>query len=295
MPLIENVSSIDLSQRGSGAVRRLIWRTVRSNRGAAGEVAGVVPANAYGCLNLVLEGRPTSAKTALPECFVTGPLTVPLHTAVSGPLRSLSVVIQPWLLSDWFGVWPAAMVDRWLDVPDLSDVSDVGSALHKALGRLAEQPPKSDGDLSTLLKIPARRTDQIGAWLAIDVLEDAGVAAAAGRLLLSQRQYQRRFSACFGVAPRTWLRLRQSERALLSLANHANPFAPLAAMAQDHGFSDQAHFTRACTGAYGMPPATTRAQLRSRRTGHWALHGAQAASFESHVSMRREEEGCVQD
>src|SRR5437868_14400949 len=98
MPLIESVSSIDLSQRGSGAVRRLVWRTVRSNGGAAGEVVSVVPANAYGCLNLVLEGRPISGKAPLSECFVTGPLTAPSLTAVSGSLRSFSVVLQPCLL-----------------------------------------------------------------------------------------------------------------------------------------------------------------------------------------------------
>ena len=295
MSVIESVSSVDLSQRGSGAVRRLIWRTLRPADGSASDVVSVVPANAYGCLNLVLEGRPFAGQSALPACFVTGPLTAPLPTSVSGPLRSLSVVIQPWLLSDWFGVSPAAIVDKWLDVSDLPRVSDAGSALQEALDHLSRQPPGLDGTLLPLLEIPARGMGEVHEWLAIEVLEDAGVAAAARHLLLGQRQYQRRFSACFGVSPRTWLRLRQSERALLSLANPATPSATLAAIAQDHGFSDQAHFTRACTGAYGMPPATTRAQVRSRRTGHWALHGAQAASFESHAPKQREDESRAQD
>lgn len=102
-----------------------IWRTLApAGPAAASPVAAVVPANVYGCLNLIVRGEVHAAGRTLPPAFLTGPFTRPLSTRAGAPLRSLSLVIQPWVLAPWFGRPAGGLVDRLVDLDALAGYAD---------------------------------------------------------------------------------------------------------------------------------------------------------------------------
>lgn len=77
---------------------------------------------------------------------------------------------------------------------------------------------------------------------------------------LSTSHLARTFKNSVGVTPLGFIRRRRIERAKMLLANTS---AALAQVAQDCGFSDQAHFTRAFHDLVGLPPSRWRKNLRA--------------------------------
>ncbi|HWP11675.1 MAG TPA: AraC family transcriptional regulator, partial [Ramlibacter sp.] len=221
-----------------------IWRHVDAQ--CAGPVNARVPANIYACVNLVLQGRVESITKPggiLPDFFVTGPFTRPLATASAGPLHSVSLVIQPWLLRAWFGWAPAELIDALQDLRT-APAAEMAGPLHRALLAAASGPAAAERLWEALHAIsdPAAR---LAPPLSLQELLQDGVAAAARALGLGERQYERRFGLAMGVPPRTWLRIRRLESALVALAGDDTGAAALAQLAAETGFADQAHLTRA--------------------------------------------------
>jgi AraC-like DNA-binding protein len=66
-----------------------------------------------------------------------------------------------------------------------------------------------------------------------------------------------------GTSPYRYLLMRRLELARQRIHREC----PLADVACEAGFADQAHFTRVFKSAFGLTPARYRA-LRSRRTGY---------------------------
>ena len=82
--------------------------------------------------------------------------------------------------------------------------------------------------------------------------------AASG---LSRFDLARQFRARFGASPYRYALVRRLEWARERLGPR-----PLAQLALDAGFSDQAHFTRAFRGAFGLPPGRYLALLAATRS-----------------------------
>jgi AraC-like DNA-binding protein len=77
-------------------------------------------------------------------------------------------------------------------------------------------------------------------------------AAALGRAVgLGDRQLRRRFGDAVGYGPKTLERVLRFQR-FLTLARTNEPLAQLAF---DAGYADQAHLTRECSRLSGLPPA----------------------------------------
>lgn len=105
-----------------------------------------------------------------------------------------------------------------------------------------------------------------GAWLAqvrealLEEPEQAGslaeLAAACGR---HPSHLARQFRAAYGVTVGEFGRRVRLARAARRLAERHGP--PLAAVALEQGFADQAHFSRAFRAAYGCTPREFRARL----------------------------------
>jgi transcriptional regulator GlxA family with amidase domain len=90
------------------------------------------------------------------------------------------------------------------------------------------------------------------------------VADAAARLSVSERTLQRLFADYLGLTP-GWVlrrgRLHAAAERLIQLA--AGDPAPLAAVAVEFGYTDQAHLTNDFTSLIGVPPRTWLAELVS--------------------------------
>lgn len=236
-----------------------IWRQV----GAGATVTGAIHANSYACLNLVTQGRVAQGAAALPACFVTGPFTQPLPTTAEGPMRSVSVVLQPWLVTLLFGAAPSRLIDGWQDLTGRPDalLEAVASATLQASGplwtALAQALPPGAGD-------PARQ-------LALGVLRQQGLQAALTAAGLGERHYRRVFSAYMGLPPRTWLRLQRFDAMAQRLATSRS----LGELAAEAGYADQAHLTRETRAVAGQAPAKLREGLVQRAPGLWSLRPAE--------------------
>lgn len=80
------------------------------------------------------------------------------------------------------------------------------------------------------------------------------VGAAAHSLGVSERSLERLTQRTTGHPPRFWRALARVRRAALALGTAQ----PLAEIAADHGYADQAHFSRDCLRWLGQTPASLR-------------------------------------
>lgn len=107
-----------------------------------------------------------------------------------------------------------------------------------------------------------------------DLLADAiggdpalSISHWADAMGLSPASVSRGFSRAFGVSPK---RFRMEARVRRAMGAIAGTHEPLAQLAADHGFADQAHMTRALRSVAGTTPADLRAksvqstEMRSR-------------------------------
>lgn len=105
------------------------------------------------------------------------------------------------------------------------------------------------------------------------------IAEISGLCRLSFSYFVRAFTNTVGIAPYAWFvqqRISQAEHLLASTT------LPLAQVALECGFSDQAHFTKAFAKATGLTPARWRHQLLSARLVGLAESEAQ---FDSQPSL----------
>ncbi|MBA4045689.1 MAG: hypothetical protein C0510_00095 [Erythrobacter sp.] len=86
----------------------------------------------------------------------------------------------------------------------------------------------------------------------------ADLAHAAG---LSPNHFLRVFKRATGDTPYQYLRARRLQRACELLSRSS---LPLAELALDCGFANQAHFTAAFTRQFGVPPGRYRRAIRSK-------------------------------
>ena len=80
------------------------------------------------------------------------------------------------------------------------------------------------------------------------------VGAAAQSLGVSERSLERLTQRATGQPPRFWRALARVRRAARDLATPQ----PLAEIAADHGYADQAHLSRDCLRWLGQTPAALR-------------------------------------
>jgi AraC-like DNA-binding protein len=83
----------------------------------------------------------------------------------------------------------------------------------------------------------------------------ATVAASARAAGLSERQLRRRFERAVGYGPATLARVRRFQRFLHRAHAPDAAGAPLARLAAEAGYADQAHLARECRRLAGLPPS----------------------------------------
>jgi AraC-like DNA-binding protein len=86
--------------------------------------------------------------------------------------------------------------------------------------------------------------------------DDAATVAASARAAgLSERQLRRRFERAVGYGPATLARVLRFQRFLHHAHAPGTVDAPLARLAADAGYADQAHLARECRRLAGIPPS----------------------------------------
>jgi AraC-like DNA-binding protein len=126
-------------------------------------------------------------------------------------------------------------------------------------------------DVDAKVESAAARLDADGGQTKIETL-----AKAAG---LSVRSLQVRFLAGVGLTPKEFAGIQRLQATLRALDGET----PLAELATDSGFSDQAHATREIKRVTGLTLSRLRDELRRDRDGNAAIEIA-AAFVRGHVS-----------
>jgi AraC-like DNA-binding protein len=99
------------------------------------------------------------------------------------------------------------------------------------------------------------------AFLAAEKTRVVGSAELEAVSGLTRYALARQFRVRYGTSPYRYLLMRRLEGARAQIARRR----PLAEVALDAGFADQAHFSRMFTATFGLTPARYRA-LRQQRT-----------------------------
>ena len=154
--------------------------------------------------------------------------------------RALTSVVE-----DAFSGFPSTMTE--LDADDI---------ILRAAAALLEGAKEAGADQAAL-DLPA--LERARAYLDAEhdrVVRSAELEQVTG---LSRYELARQFRRAYGTSPYRYLLMRRLDRARVALAGDQ----PLADLAAELGFADQAHFTRMFKAAFGMAPARHRALSRS--------------------------------
>jgi AraC-like DNA-binding protein len=121
----------------------------------------------------------------------------------------------------------------------------VVEAIRATLGPHGRREPAPNGDA---------HAEALRAWLDAHLTAHVTLAAAATELHGSPTGLARAFSSAYGVAPHAYLLGRRLEAARARIVDGA----PIADVAADLGFVDQAHLTRRFRQWFGTTPAAIR-------------------------------------
>jgi AraC-like DNA-binding protein len=244
---------------------RRFWALEDATPSALRAVERVVP---DGCMELIVHLGPPFRRAGAPEAtalqpraLLAGQLQGALLLQPGRTIEFVAIRFQPWGARALLGIEPGAWTDR---LPALDDVVGAHAdrlvdALGRARtteGRLAAAERWCGGHLARA-RLPARAV-RAAASAALRDARLTRVDDLADRVGWGARRLERAFAEHVGLAPKTLVRVGRVQRVLAALEAPGAP--PLAALALDHGFADQAHLTREFTRLVGAPPARYRAE-----------------------------------
>lgn len=207
------------------------------------------------------------ALTLLPGAYLTGLNLQPLRVVSLGLTRALGAELYPWAARQLFG-WSIEQNSLDLTTAHPATSRSLGALL--SLGQWEEARQSLDAWLLGLLQERAR---QGGAAVqaAAELYRSYGMArigSLAEALNLSQRQLERQFVREIGVNAKTLARLIRFEEVHNRI--FIDPAQPLAPLAYDLGFADQAHLTREFKALGQITPASFAQYAREMSAKHEA-------------------------
>lgn len=218
-------------------------------------------------LRIRVEGGPLQT---VPQTVVVGPQgsrRIQMH--VSGEIHLFNILLQPAALNRLIGIDMSLLVNEGIAARDVlgrhaarlndavrsaTDFASRIAAAERWFGEMLERSSSRDGiDRASRILLATRGRTRIDS-----IVERSG---------LSARQFQRRFTAQVGLAPKLYARTVRFDTALM--AHQRDPARPWTEIVHEAGYFDQAHFVRECHALVGAAP--------SQFIGDWenifSLHG----------------------
>jgi len=190
---------------------------------------------------------------------VAGPDTGPVVERFPGGAWVVGLQVRPGAVPALLGVPATALRDERVDLADLW--GRAGDALRDAVAA-ATTPGQAAAALEAGLAERAARAPEEDplADALLERLQAGGPAAAvADDLGLGERQLRRRAGAAFGYGPKVLSRVLRFSSVVDRL--RTAPETPLAVLAAEAGYADQAHLTHEVRALSGLPPSRLRAEL----------------------------------
>ena len=126
------------------------------------------------------------------------------------------------------------------------------------VARLAERDPRAAAELVRESFVPGTRQAEDWPDLLAEALRtdpDLALTHWASTMRLDPASVSRGFARAYGISPKRFRLEARTRHAVLALSGWQGSLAMFAA---DHGFADQAHFTRAVTALTGRAPGKVR-------------------------------------
>ncbi|WP_407568682.1 helix-turn-helix domain-containing protein [Deinococcus altitudinis] len=204
---------------------------------------------------------PDGLMTPLPTATLDGLVTAPTALMSEGPVRALRAELYPWAARHLFGwSYPEAPLDL---LGGAAGPRSSGAARKIQAALAAHDDEAALGLLDDwLLGLLAERvwTPGVGVRAAVQLYpadgmmvgEPVRMADLAEELGVSPRTLERQFLQEVGIGAKTLSRLIRFETAYNTLSGA--PQTPLASLAYEMGFADQAHLTREFRALSGLTP-----------------------------------------
>jgi AraC-like DNA-binding protein len=185
--------------------------------------------------------------------FAGGLYARPVRVRHEGSSRGVQFDLEPPMVRALFGLPAGELAGRTVPLEDLmgADAGRLAERLHEAAGAQARFAVLDDVLRRLAARAPAPPPPDLErAW---NLLRASGGAvridALARSLGCSRRHLANRFAEDVGVSPKVAARLIRFEAARARLGS-----VPLARLAAEHGFADQAHLAREFRALGGAPP-----------------------------------------
>lgn len=182
---------------------------------------------------------PDAVEHRYAESWLTPVQDGPRYARADGPRRLMGARLEPWLASALFGPLPPGD-GRPPPCLDLL-IGDEAAALRRTLMVAPNEPAAFE---------------HFASWLETHVSTKAAAISFCVDTL-SARTTRRRYAREMGISPKRWQLLHRLD-SLLRDPDLGAKTKPLALLAQEHGFADQAHMSREMKRLTGASPGGLR-------------------------------------
>jgi AraC-like DNA-binding protein len=187
--------------------------------------------------------------------FAGGLYARPVRVRHEGSSAGVQIDLEPPAVRALLGVPAGELCERTVGLEDLlgRDADRIAEKLHEAIAPQARFAILDDILRRRLERASTdtRRPDTERAWA---LMRQTGgrirIETLAGALGCSRRHLANRFAQDVGAPPKVAARLIRFEA-----ARHRLGVVPLARLAAEHGYADQAHLAREFTSLGGAPPS----------------------------------------
>lgn len=195
---------------------------------------------------------------------VAGPDTAAVLESIPPGTRVIGFKLHAGAAPSVLGVPASAVRDQRVDISELW--GRTGAAIAEAMVEAPTVRRAADVLESALAhrQPHGQAPDQLARALVERVRAVRGTAPAralADDLGLSERQLHRRCTAAFGYGPKVLARIVRLQSALSALRDRLD--TPLAQLAAESGYADQAHLSHEFSALTGLTPAAVRSELAS--------------------------------
>jgi AraC-like DNA-binding protein len=198
-----------------------------------------------GCMDLIWSDRRGLS--------VVGPNTTAFLAPLPAGHSVVGVRLHPGAAPPLFGPPAPALRDARLEAREVWGAD--GARLEEAVAAAATSRERLGLMLDWLAARPAAASspDSLvrAAVRALGELPESRISGLAGELAVSERQLRRRVIAQVGYGPKRLARVLRLRRALAAV----RAGEPLAEIAYDRGYADQAHFANDCRELAGVSPS----------------------------------------
>lgn len=238
-----------------GALVECFWTT--RARATPGAVQRVVP---DGCMDILFSFGDAVAERPAPRSTVVGTMMRARSFVLRGQVDLFGVRFRPGVATALLRIPGHEVTDRAVSLADLwHDAAEIEERLFAsdsaARVRLMEavllRRLAGTGDPDRRVLAAARRIEATAGQVSLTRLHET--------LGLGRRQMERLFLDAVGLSPKTACRVARFRAALRRLG--AEPRLPLARLALETGYHDQAHFTREFRALAGITPGAYRREI----------------------------------